>query len=207
MRKQTIYERYFKRILDIGISFSIIVFLSPVIITTAILVKVKLGDPVFFVQKRPGKNEKIFNIYKFRTMTLEKHKDGTFLDDAQRLTKIGTILRKTSIDELPSLFNVLKGDMSIIGPRPLLIEYLSLYNERQKRRHAVRPGLTGLAQINGRNAISWDRKFNMDIQYIDKITFIGDLLIFVKTVKKVVFREGINSSTSATMEKFQGKEH
>ena len=169
------------------------------------LVKIKLGSPVIFKQARPGKNEKIFNLYKFRTMTDEKDENGNPLPDEIRLTKFGKFLRKTSLDELPEAINILKGDMSVVGPRPLLVEYLSRYNSKQKRRHEVRPGLSGLAQVNGRNACSWEEKFDYDIQYVDKITFIGDVKIVFKTVFKSFFKqEGISSETSATMEVFMG---
>ena len=164
----------------------------------------KLGSPVIFKQKRPGKNEKIFTLYKFRTMTDAKDKEGNLLPDSERLTKFGKTLRSTSLDELPELFNILKGDMSIIGPRPLLVEYLPLYNEEQKHRHDVRPGLTGLAQISGRNSISWEEKFDDDIRYIKNITFINDVKIFFETIIKVFKREGISQENNATMEKFKG---
>ena len=173
-----IYRKYLKRPLDFLLSLLAIIILSPLFLLIAILVKINLGSPVIFKQERPGLNEKIFVMYKFRTMTDEKDENGRLLPDEVRLTKFGKFLRSTSLDELPELLNILKGDMSFVGPRPLLVEYLPLYNEHQKRRHEVRPGLTGLAQVNGRNAISWEEKFNYDVEYVDSITFIGDLKIF-----------------------------
>lgn len=171
---------------------------------TAILVRIKLGSPVIFRQERPGKDEKIFAMYKFRTMTDEKDAVGNLLPDEIRLTKFGKILRSTSLDELPELFNIMKGDMSIIGPRPLLVEYLPRYNEEQRHRHDVRPGLSGLAQVNGRNAISWEEKFQYDVEYVRNITFLGDCRIVFQTIKNVIKRDGISAEGSATMEKFQG---
>ena len=170
----------------------------------AILVRVKLGSPVIFNQPRPGKNEKIFNLYKFRTMTNRKDSNGQLLPDSVRLTKFGKFLRSTSLDELPSLLNILKGDLSIVGPRPLLVQYLPLYNKEQRRRHEVRPGLTGLAQVNGRNAISWELKFKYDIQYLNNITLFNDIKIIMLTIKKVFIREGISSESSVTSEIFTG---
>jgi undecaprenyl phosphate N,N'-diacetylbacillosamine 1-phosphate transferase len=199
------YKYYLKRPMDFILSLMAIIVLSPVLITVAILVRFKLGSPVLFMQKRPGLNEKIFTMYKFRTMTDEKDENGKLLPDKIRLNKFGKMLRSTSLDELPELFNILKGDMSIVGPRPLLVEYLSLYDDNQKRRHEVLPGLTGFAQVNGRNAISWEDKFKLDIIYVDDITFIGDLKIILQTAKKVFIKEGINSEISATMEPFKGK--
>lgn len=199
-----IYRKYLKRPLDFVLSLLAIIILSPLFLLIAILVKINLGSPIIFKQERPGLNEKIFVMYKFRTMTDEKDENGRLLPDEVRLTKFGKFLRSTSLDELPELFNILKGDMSFVGPRPLLVEYLPLYNEHQKRRHEERPGLTGLAQVNGRNAISWEEKFNYDVEYVDSITFIGDLKIFLLTIKKVFVREGIHSETSATMEPFRG---
>ncbi|WP_346698679.1 sugar transferase, partial [Thomasclavelia spiroformis] len=166
--------------------------------------KIKLGSPVLFKQERPGKNEKIFRMYKFRTMTDKKDENGNLLPDEIRLTKFGKLLRSTSLDELPELFNILKGDMSIVGPRPLLVKYLPLYNEYQKHRHDVRPGFTGWAQCNGRNALSWEEKFDLDVYYTKHVSFLLDLRIIFKTIKIVLFREGISSETSVTMEEFRG---
>jgi undecaprenyl phosphate N,N'-diacetylbacillosamine 1-phosphate transferase len=203
-KKPYIYKKYIKRPMDFILSLLAIIALSPVILITAFLVRVKLGSPVLFRQKRPGLNEKIFTINKFRTMTDKKDENGALLPDEVRLTKFGKFLRSTSLDELPELFNILKGDMSIVGPRPLLIQYLPLYNEHQKRRHEVRPGLSGLAQIRGRNALSWDDKFNLDVEYVDNISFKGDWKIIFLTIYKAIKREGINSDNSATMEPFLG---
>lgn len=199
------YRKIWKRWIDFVLSFLAIVVLSPVFLIVSILVRKQLGRPVIFKQKRPGKNEKIFEMYKFRTMTDSRDSKGNLLPDEKRLTSFGKKLRSTSLDELPELFNILKGDMSIVGPRPLLVKYLPLYNKRQKKRHKVRPGFTGLAQINGRNAISWEEKFEWDVRYVENITFMGDLKIILKTVKTVLAREGINSETSATMEEFRGE--
>lgn len=206
MNKGGFYRRFVKRPMDFILSLLAILVLSPIIVILAILVRIKHGSPVLFKQKRPGMNEKIFTIYKFRTMTNKKDEQGNLLPDADRLTRFGKFLRSTSLDELPGLFNILLGHMSIVGPRPLLIQYLPLYNERQKQRHEVRPGLTGLAQVNGRNALDWQTKFELDVQYVDSISFLGDIKIIVKTALKVLKREGINSVTSATMEPFQGNE-
>ncbi|KMY51046.1 sugar transferase [Peribacillus loiseleuriae] len=202
--KGGIYREFIKRPMDFILSLLAIIVLSPVFLVVAILVRTKLGSPVLFKQKRPGMNEKIFMMYKFRTMTDERDENGELLPDSVRLTKFGKLLRSTSLDELPELFNILKGDMSIIGPRPLLVQYLRLYNNHQKRRHEVRPGLSGLAQISGRNAISWEDKFNLDVQYVDSVSFIGDWKIILLTIKKVFVREGINSETAATIEPFKG---
>lgn len=199
-----IYRRIIKRPVDFILSLIAILVLSPIFLIVAILVRMKLGSPVIFKQKRPGLNERVFMMYKFRTMTDEKDENGELLPDSVRLTKFGKFLRSTSLDELPELFNILKGDMSIIGPRPLLEQYLPLYNEHQKRRHEVRPGLSGLAQVSGRNAISWEEKFKLDIEYVDNISFIGDWKIIFFTFKKVFVREGINSETSVTIEPFKG---
>lgn len=198
------YRRLIKRPLDIFLSLIAIILLSPIFLILAILVRFKLGSPVIFRQKRPGLHGKVFTMYKFRTMTEDKDENGELLPDDARLTRFGKFLRSTSLDELPELINILKGDMSIVGPRPLLVQYLSLYNDQQRRRHEVRPGLTGLAQVNGRNSISWEEKFNYDIQYVDNVTFINDLKIILITVKKAIIREGINSENSATMEIFEG---
>ena len=200
------YKKSVKRFLDVFLSGLALVALSPVLVVTAVLVRIKLGGPVLFIQKRPGKDEKIFSIFKFRTMTSEVDEDGNLLPDEKRLTDFGKILRSTSIDELPELFNIIKGDMSIVGPRPLLVEYLERYDDRQKHRHDVRPGLTGLAQVSGRNAISWSDKFEDDIKYVNNVSFVNDLRIIIKTVGVVLNRNGINSETAATMEKFMGNE-
>ncbi|OLS02622.1 NeuD/PglB/VioB family sugar acetyltransferase [Tissierella creatinophila] len=199
-----VYRRFFKRPIDFILSLIAIIILSPVYIITAILIRIKLGSPVLFKQKRPGLNGEIFWMYKFRTMTDKKNENGELLDDEFRMTRFGNMLRSTSLDELPELFNILKGDMSIVGPRPLLVEYLPLYNDEQARRHEVRPGLSGLAQIGGRNAISWEEKFKLDVEYVDNISFIGDIKIILITIKKVFVREGINSEDSVTMERFKG---
>lgn len=198
------YAKYIKRILDFILSLIALIVLSPVLLVVAILVRIKLGSPIIFKQQRPGKDEKIFTLYKFRTMTDKKDENGNLLPDSERLTKFGKVLRSTSLDELPELVNILKGDMSIVGPRPLLVEYLSLYSEEQKHRHDVRPGLTGLAQVSGRNSLSWEEKFNDDLQYIKHITFFEDMKIIFMTVAKVFKREGIAQEGNATMEKFTG---
>ncbi|MBD7984588.1 sugar transferase [Sporosarcina sp. Sa2YVA2] len=198
------YKRYVKRLMDFILSLVAIIVLSPILLIVAIIVRVKLGGPVLFKQERPGLNEKIFMMYKFRSMTDQRDANGELLPDSVRLTKFGRILRSTSLDELPGLFNILKGDMSIVGPRPLLVQYLPLYNDHQKRRHEVRPGLSGLAQVSGRNAISWEDKFSFDVEYVEKISFIGDWRIIFLTIKKIFIREGINSETAATMESFRG---
>ena len=184
-------------------ALSIIIF-SPLLIILAILVRIKLGGPVIFKQERPGLNGKVFKLYKFRTMTDAKDENGNLLDDEYRLTSFGKKLRSTSLDELPELYNILKGDMSIVGPRPLLVKYLPLYNDEQKRRHDVRPGLTGLAQVSGRNAITWTEKFNKDIEYVDNVSLGLDISIFFKTIYCVLKKEGINSDSAATMEDFTG---
>ncbi|WP_302999599.1 sugar transferase [Thomasclavelia spiroformis] len=198
------YRKYIKRLLDFILSLFAIIILSPVLLIVALLVRIKLGSPVIFKQKRPGLNEKIFTLYKFRTMTDAKDEQGNLLPDEIRLTKFGKLLRSTSLDELPELFNILKGDMAIVGPRPLLVRYLPLYNEHQKHRHDVRPGFTGYAQCNGRNAISWEEKFDLDVYYTKNLTLFMDIKIIIKTIKVVLFREGISSETSVTMEEFRG---
>ena len=198
------YRKYIKRLLDFILSLFAIIILSPVLLIVALLVRTTLCSPVIFKQKRPGLNEKIFTLYKFRTMTDAKDEQGNLLPDEIRLTKFGKLLRSTSLDELPELFNILKGDMSIVGPRPLLVRYLPLYNEHQKHRHDVRPGFTGYAQCNGRNAISWEEKFDLDVYYTKNLTLFMDIKIIIKTVKVVLFREGISSETSVTMEEFRG---
>jgi len=202
--KGGVYRRYIKRPMDFILSLIAIIVLSPVFLVVAVLVRVKLGSPIIFKQERPGLNEKIFTLYKFRSMTDERDENGELLPDSVRLTKFGKFLRSTSLDELPELFNILKGDMSIIGPRPLLVQYLPLYDEHQRRRQEVRPGLSGLAQVSGRNTISWEEKFNLDVEYVDNISFILDWKIIFLTIKKVIFREGISSNTSVTMEPFRG---
>lgn len=198
------YAKYIKRTLDLILSLMALIVLMPLMIIIGILVRINLGSPIIFKQKRPGKNEKVFTLYKFRTMTDKRDIDGNLLPDEYRLTKFGKFLRSTSLDELPELINILKGDMSIVGPRPLLVEYLKLYNEEQKHRHDVRPGLTGLAQTSGRNAITWEEKFEKDIEYVHNISFIGDVKIIIKTAIKVFKREGISGTNSDTMQKFEG---
>jgi lipopolysaccharide/colanic/teichoic acid biosynthesis glycosyltransferase len=200
MNKCGLYEKYLKRPIDIIISLVAIVLLSPLFIIITLLVRLRLGSPIIFKQDRPGKNEKIFTMYKFRTMI-----DGNHLSDEKRHTKFGRILRSLSLDELPGLLNVIKGDMSLVGPRPLLVEYLNFYSLEHKKRHSVRPGLTGLAQINGRNTISWKEKFDYDIEYVNKITFLKDFKIIFKTIFKVLKREGVNMNQNITMEKFNGR--
>lgn len=202
--KGGLYRLCFKRAMDFILSLLAIIILSPVFILTGILVRTKLGSPILFKQDRPGLDEKIFTMYKFRTMTDQKDEAGELLPDHIRLTKFGKMLRATSLDELPELFNILKGDMSIIGPRPLLVQYLPLYNDHQQRRHEVRPGLSGYAQVNGRNSISWEDKFELDVQYVDNVNVINDLKIIVLTIKKVLIKDGISSESSVTMEAFEG---
>ena len=201
-----IYQRHIKRPQDFCCALLAIILLSPVMLATTILVRMKLGSPVIFKQERPGLNGKVFKLYKFRTMTDAKDSTGRLLSDEERLTTFGKKLRATSIDELPELINILKGDMSVVGPRPLLFQYLPLYNERQRRRHEVRPGVTGLAQVNGRNAISWEEKFEYDVAYVDNVTFLGDWRIVFRTIKTVLARDGISSDTSVTMEAFKGNQ-
>lgn len=198
------YRLFIKRFLDFILSLLALIVLSPLLLIIAILVRIKLGSPVIFKQERPGKDEKIFTLYKFRTMTDKRDSDGNLLPDEIRLTKFGKLLRSTSLDELPELVNIIKGDMSIVGPRPLLVRYLPLYNDKQKHRHDVRPGFTGYAQVNGRNAISWEEKFDLDMYYVNHVSFFMDVRIIIKTVKTVIFREGISSDTSSTMEEFKG---
>lgn len=201
-----IYEKYIKRPQDFLCALLAIIILSPVMFITAILVRIKLGSPVLFRQERPGKNGEVFILYKFRTM--HPPKDGVIdsTQDSVRLTPFGKKLRSTSLDELPELFNMLKGDMAVVGPRPLLVQYLSRYNERQARRHEVRPGFTGLAQVHGRNSISWEEKFDWDVQYVDKVTFFGDWKIIFRTVRAVLKREGISAENDVTMPEFMGNE-
>ena len=198
------YRHFFKRFFDIVLSACALVVLSPVLLVVAILVRVKLGSPVIFCQERPGKDERIFKMYKFRSMTDQRDENGELLPDEVRLTKFGKALRSTSLDELPELWNIFKGDMSIVGPRPLLVKYLPLYNEEQRHRHDVRPGLTGLAQVNGRNAITWEEKFSLDVQYVSNVTFLNDMKIIFATVGKVFRRDGIQGANAATMEEFMG---
>lgn len=198
------YAKYIKRILDFILSLLALIVLSPIMLIIYILVIIKLGKPAIFKQKRPGKDEKIFTLYKFRTMTDEKDEKGNLLSDEKRLTKFGKFLRSTSLDELPELINIIKGDMAIVGPRPLLVEYLDYYTDEEKHRHDVRPGLTGLAQVSGRNTITWEEKFKQDNKYIKNITSINDLKIIIKTIGKVFKRDGISQEGNATMEKFKG---
>lgn len=206
MHEKGVYEKYIKRPQDMLCALLALIVLSPILLITAFLVRVKLGSPVIFKQERPGLNGKIFTLYKFRTMTDERDSEGNLLPDEERLTKFGKLLRSTSLDELPELLNILFGDIAVIGPRPLLVEYLPRYNAEQRRRHEVRPGLSGLAQVNGRNAISWEDKFKYDIQYVDHVTFLGDWKIIFQTILNVIKRDGINSETAATMEVFMGTE-
>ncbi len=189
--KGGIYRRYFKRPMDIILSLIGLIVLSPILLIVALLVRIKLGSPIIFKQKRPGLNEKIFTMYKFRTMTDERDENGDLLPDSVRLTKFGKLLRSTSLDELPELFNILNGDMSIVGPRPLLIEYLPYYTEIERLRHSVRPGLTGLSQINGRNVLGWNERLVTDVDYVKNISFIGDIKIILETIIKVLRRDGI----------------
>jgi len=196
-RKKSFYERFLKRPMDFILALIAIVILCPILIIVAILVRTKLGSPVIFKQERPGLNEKIFTMYKFRTMTNDRDESGKLLPDGIRLTKFGRFLRNTSLDELPELFNVLKGDMSIVGPRPLLVKYLPLYNDEQRRRHDAKPGLTGYAQIYGRNSIAWEERFKLDVFYTKNTTFLIDLKIIVKTIKAVIKREGIDTQESS----------
>ena len=204
--KKGFYEKFIKRPQDFLCALAAIIVLSPVMLITAILVRTKLGSPVIFKQERPGLNGKVFMLYKFRTMTDKKDAEGNLLPDEIRLTGFGKKLRSTSLDELPELFNILKGDMAVVGPRPLLVRYLSRYNAHQARRHEVRPGFTGYAQVNGRNSITWEDKFDKDVYYVDHVTFFGDWKIIFQTVGTVLKREGISSDTSATMEEFMGTE-
>lgn len=202
--KKGFYEKYIKRPQDFLCALAAIIVLSPIMLTTAILVRTKLGSPIIFKQERPGLNGKIFTLYKFRTMTDKKDENGNLLPDEIRLTNFGKKLRSTSLDELPELFNILNGDMAVVGPRPLLVRYLPRYNAHQARRHEVRPGFTGYAQVNGRNSITWEDKFDKDVYYVDHVTFLGDWKIIFQTVGTVLKREGISSDTSVTMEEFMG---
>ena len=198
------YKHFFKRFLDIVYSLGFILCFWWLYIIVAILVKKKLGSPVLFKQQRPGLNGKVFTMYKFRSMTDAKDKDGKLLSDEERLPRFGQLLRATSLDEIPEFFNILKGDMSLVGPRPLLVQYLERYNERQARRHEVRPGITGWAQVNGRNAISWEQKFEYDVEYVEKCSFLLDIKIIFMTIKKIFIREGISQEGNVTMEEFRG---
>lgn len=198
------YALIFKRLIDFVLSLCALVVLSPVLLILTLVGAIKMKGNPFFTQLRPGKDEKIFKLIKFRSMTCEKDENGELLPDEVRLTKYGKLLRSTSLDELPELINILKGDMSIVGPRPLLVQYLPLYNEEQRKRHSVRPGLTGLAQVNGRNSISWTERFRYDVTYVDNISLLLDIKILLMTVQKVLIRDGISSETSETMEDYNG---
>ena len=205
------YAKFFKRLFDFVLSFGALLVLSPVLLILTVIGAIAMKGNPFFCQERPGKkdkdgNEKIFKLIKFRTMSNAKDKDGNLLPDDKRLNKYGKFLRSTSLDELPEIINIALGQLSIVGPRPLLVRYLPRYTEEQRRRHDVRPGLTGLAQVSGRNAISWEEKFKLDVEYVNNITFFGDIKIILATVKAVLKREGISSETSATMEEFMGSE-
>lgn len=202
--RNSFYNRFLKRFFDIVLSFFALVLLSPLLAVLAVLVRTKLGSPVLFTQERPGKNGKIFRLYKFRTMTDERDERGELLPDDVRLTRFGQMLRSTSLDELPEFFNILRGDMSFIGPRPLLVSYLPLYNEKQRHRHDVRPGLTGLAQCSGRNLLSWEDRFDLDVEYVQNLSFGMDISIIFRTVRGILKKEGISSETSVTMEPFRG---
>lgn len=204
MHKKGIYEKYIKRPQDFICGTCGFILLSPVMLITAILVRIKLGSPIIFKQERPGLDGKVFKLYKFRTMTNQKDENGNLLPDEVRLTKFGKMLRSTSLDELPELINIIKGDMAVVGPRPLLVSYLPLYNEHQARRHEVRPGFTGYAQVHGRNSITWEDKFDKDVYYVDRISFFMDWSIIFQTIKTVVKKEGITSNSSVTMEAFTG---
>lgn len=197
--------RIFKRVADFLLALAMLTVLSPLMVAAALLIKINRDGPVLFCQERPGLNGKVFTLYKFRTMSVKTHdENGRELADFERMSKIGNILRKTSVDELPQLINIIRGDMSFIGPRPLLVEYLSLYTPEQMRRHEVRPGISGLAQVNGRNAISWEEKFRLDVEYVDTVSLKTDIHIFFKTIANVLKQDGINSTENNTMEKFTG---
>lgn len=200
------YAKYIKRILDFILSLIALIVLSPVLLVVAILVRIKLGSPIIFKQQRPGKDEKIFTLYKFRTMTDKKDEKGNLLPDSERLTKFGKVLRSTSLDELPELVNILKGDMSIVGPRPLLVKYLPYYTEEERHRHDVRPGLTGLAQVSGRNTISWKEKFDKDIEYVNNISFFNDCSVIIKTVIAVFKHDGVKLQAIPDLDKERCKE-
>lgn len=202
--KAGFYEKYIKRLLDIVLSGAALVILSPVLLITAVLVRIKFGSPVIFTQERPGKDEKVFKLHKFRSMTDARDENGNLLPDKDRLTGFGKKLRSLSIDELPELWDIFRGKMSIVGPRPLLVKYLPLYNEEQRHRHDVRPGLTGWAQVHGRNLTSWEERFEYDVEYVNNISFALDVKIIIMTIRCVLGREGINADGSATMEDFIG---
>ena len=204
IKSKGIYEKFVKRPMDCFLATLCLLIFSPLMLILAILVRIFLGSPVLFEQDRPGKDGKVFKLYKFRTMNDKKDENGELLADEMRLTAFGKILRSSSLDELPELFNIIKGEMSLIGPRPLLVQYLPLYNREQARRHEVRPGLTGLAQSRGRNSLSWEEKFSLDVEYVDHITFLGDMKIIVNTVNQVFKREGISDDSGVTMEEFRG---
>lgn len=204
MGKTSVYAKYIKRPLDVLCALIVLVLFWWVYVILAVLVRIKLGSPVLFRQERPGKDGKIFKLYKFRSMTDARDEKGELLPDEVRLTRFGRLLRAASLDELPELFNILKGEMSLVGPRPLLVKYLPLYNEEQRHRHDVRPGLTGLAQVNGRNTISWEERFALDVEYVRNVTLLNDVKIIFATVGKVLKRDGISSETAATMEEFRG---
>lgn len=207
-RKIGIYERFFKRFFDILLSGFALLILSPLLLVLAILVRVNMGAPILFRQERPGKDEKIFKLYKFRSMSDKRDENGNLLSDEERLGRFGKLLRSTSLDELPELWNIFKGDMSLVGPRPLLVKYLPRYNAFQHRRHEVRPGLTGYAQVHGRNSVGWDERFQLDVWYVDHITFSGDLKILIQTFSKAfIKREGISGDGIVTMNEFVGNAH
>lgn len=206
MHKKGFYEKYIKRPQDFCCALVALIVLSPLLLIVAVLVRIKLGSPIIFKQERPGLNGKVFQLFKFRTMTSETNENGELLPDEVRLTKFGKILRATSLDELPELINIIKGDMAVVGPRPLLVKYLPLYNAHQARRHEVRPGFTGYAQVNGRNKISWEEKFDLDVEYVEHVTFLEDWKIIFETVKTVLLQEGISSESSVTMEEFKGSQ-